>query len=141
MRVVAENERLAPPHLCFICEQSPIRDQANGNVVDTQRDFNPPALSHLSGRKYICERCADEAARLLGYIKSDDVDAAQTTLTNARQSIEQLTVYVQTLASEVGDRVGDVLNMLPNAPLLSTPKSENVVAPEQAQDNKEKKSG
>lgn len=119
MRVVAENERLAPPSLCFICEQSPIRDQALGNVVDTQRDFNPPALSHLSGRKYICERCADEAARLLGYVKEAEIDAAQVALTKARQDVEALVTYVQSLSTAIGERVTDVLSVFP-APTFNT---------------------
>jgi hypothetical protein len=89
MRVVSDQERLAPPALCFICETSPIREGERPNVVDTQRDFNPPALSHLSGRKYICERCVDEAAHLLGYVRTDELETAQNMMDQARASLGQ----------------------------------------------------
>ena len=122
MRVVPEGERLAPPSLCFICETSPQRE-VGVNVVDTQRQFNPPTLSHLAGTKFICERCVEEAARLLGFTRSDDVELANTRLEAANRLIAETQVHVASLANGIKE----VLNSVELNPIEKTRKSPDVV--------------
>lgn len=52
----------AAPSVCFICESA----HAGVPCVDTGRFFDPPGVTHLDGRKYICRDCVAEAAHDLG---------------------------------------------------------------------------
>ena len=125
MRILPEGERLPAPSLCFICETSPQRE-AGVNVVQTFRQFNPPALSHLSGEKLLCERCVEEAARLLGFVRSDDVDLANRKLAEANLKFAQVNELVKSLAKGITDSVGDVTV----TPLEVIEKSPDVVKKE-----------
>lgn len=61
MRIV-DNNALANPNLCCLCEENPY----GATVIDVER-FTPEfALYPLNGRKYICERCAAEVVRVSG---------------------------------------------------------------------------
>lgn len=124
MRVVDSSERLGPPALCFLCETSPQRE-FGVHVVDTERDFNPPALSHLSGNKYLCERCIDEAAHLLGFVRSDEIDTANNALNNARRSLAQFSEFAKSLSQDITEGLEEVLQVLPSQ-LSATPKSDKV---------------
>lgn len=60
---------LLSPAVCFICENSPSQDAHR--VIDTRREFNPEALTRLSGRKYICEPCATEMGGAMGLVSPE----------------------------------------------------------------------
>lgn len=55
MQVLHRDSPMIPPNICCLCELSPDRDVID--VVDTLYDFSPPSLTHLNGRKYVCEPC------------------------------------------------------------------------------------
>lgn len=50
------------PGICFICEQA-----NEGRYVDTLLNYEPAFFTPLIGRKYVCEGCVLEMARLLGW--------------------------------------------------------------------------
>ena len=54
---------LGAPNVCFICETFP---PEGSSLVDTQRDHEYGNFRPLSGRKYVCESCVNELARVLG---------------------------------------------------------------------------
>jgi hypothetical protein len=59
---IVENNALAYPNVCTLCEEKP----EGSTVIDVER-FTPEHPTYpLNGRKYICERCAAEIVRLSG---------------------------------------------------------------------------
>lgn len=61
MRIIG-NFDLAYPNVCTLCEEQP----GGSTVVDVERYTPEHPTYPLNGRKYICERCASEIARLCG---------------------------------------------------------------------------
>lgn len=114
MRVIPEAERLQPPFLCFLCETH-IQREAGVRVIDTGRDFDPAAPVHLKGRKVVCERCVDEAARLLGYVKSEDVDMADKALQELREHTLKILPLVQGLEEDIKQRLLIIGDFAPRA--------------------------
>jgi hypothetical protein len=107
MHIVPNGEVLQRPSICFLCETSPTRE-AGTKVADLERDYTPPAPSNLYGRKYVCERCADELARLFGYVQSEDVQNANAALASARQTLQEVADYARSLSAAIVDRFGAV---------------------------------
>lgn len=60
-----------PPGICIVCETKPTEKQT---AVDTQRDFEPGGPTYLNGRKYVCESCAHEFARLYDFVSKKSVE-------------------------------------------------------------------
>lgn len=110
MRVVPDEERLVPPFICFLCETSPQRE-AGVHVVDTQRNFDPPAPSPLKGRKLVCERCVEEMANLLGFRNGEQVDDAKAKLDAARAALEPIQHVIQSLAADIRSRVTNLYDL------------------------------
>lgn len=61
MRIIG-NFDLAYPNVCTLCEEKPDGD----TVVDVERYTPEHPTYPLNGRKYLCERCLAEIARLGG---------------------------------------------------------------------------
>jgi hypothetical protein len=51
--------------MCFICETSP-----DDGYIDTLYVFDPGGFTYLNGRKFVCHKCAEQMARLIGFAKS-----------------------------------------------------------------------
>jgi hypothetical protein len=82
------------PSVCFICESVPMETP----FVDTLRNFTPPGLTPLNGRKYLCETCVNEAAHALGLY--DEVQAraeghAELLATELANTTEKLAAFEQ----------------------------------------------
>lgn len=88
------------PSICFICEQSPQED-----CVDTFRQFETHLPTKLTGRKYVCEGCVRDLAKVFGMVDRltyhaalEDSRHAEKHLAHAMLRVEQLeAVHVQTL--------------------------------------------
>lgn len=76
-----------PPAICFICEMKPTEKQT---IVDTKRDFEPGGPTYLNGRKYVCESCAAELARLYGFSKGSDVEELKVEAQFLRDRVSEL---------------------------------------------------
>lgn len=107
---------LLSPAVCFICENNP--SQEEHRVIDTRREFNPEALTRLSGRKYICEPCATEMGSAMGMVSATDytavVDDLRLSELNELQLISELDaerdLKVRVVAAaEVAEAVGEML--------------------------------
>jgi hypothetical protein len=122
MRVIPEQERLAPPFLCFLCETSPQRE-VGVLVVDTQLNFDPPAHTPLNGRKLVCERCVAEMANLLGFRTASEVDDAQRALDDARSFLQPIQTQVKSLADDINRRVDGLFNL----PVIENTETSQVV--------------
>lgn len=61
MRIIG-NFDLAYPNVCTLCEEKP----DGSTVVDVERYTPEHPTYPLNGRKYVCDRCAAEIARLYG---------------------------------------------------------------------------
>ena len=76
MNLLDERPTLEPA-ICFICELWP-----EGRYVDTLFNFEPDLFSALIGRKFVCESCITEMARLIGWGEKErlqrELDAANT---------------------------------------------------------------
>lgn len=70
------------PGICFICELAP-----ESRYVDTLFNFEPDVFSALIGRKFVCEHCIVEMARLIGY---GDKERIQVELDMANTRIRDL---------------------------------------------------
>jgi hypothetical protein len=106
MRVIPQSERLNPPFICFICESSPPRDAID--VVDSGYDFNPAFLTSISGEKYLCARCVEAAAKVLGFVQTDELDTAKKALEDLRAELLGTFDMIANLASSITDRVRSV---------------------------------
>jgi hypothetical protein len=113
MRVVGDEETLDRPAQCFLCETSPVREEHH--VVDTERRFNPVQATPLNGRKYVCERCVDELARLLGYIKSEEAELATARVDEVAQKVKEFEAFLK-------DEVAQITANLPNVEALTSDK-------------------
>lgn len=90
---------LLPPSICIICEGQPDGEA----VVDTLYNFKPGVPSVLNGRKYVCERCVGELAKLFGYEVGTDVQRAQLDRDNANRRVAAIRQRVDELAKALGD--------------------------------------
>lgn len=81
---LTEGGRLERPNACTICERTP---EIGEEVIDTERYFDGwPASLH--GRRYICKKCATEAAKLVsGLISQREYDFIVGELKAARLEI------------------------------------------------------
>lgn len=70
------------PGICFICEMAP-----ETRYVDTLFNFEPDVFSALIGRKFVCENCVTEMARLIGF---GDKEKIATELEQAQLRIRSL---------------------------------------------------
>lgn len=76
---------LQSPNCCFICEGT-----TSERFFDSRRNFDVPGRSHLKGRRYICEKCVDSAARAFDYARPVDVAAMQHAAEVAEARIAEL---------------------------------------------------
>lgn len=78
MRIIG-NFDLSFPNVCTLCEEKPEGD----TVLDVERYTPENPIYPLNGRKYICERCLVEIARLSG--ADDELSIAATFEDDARK--------------------------------------------------------
>lgn len=135
MRVFGEQERLPNPERCFICETHPQRE-AGVLLVDTGFNFQPTAPNPLRGRKILCSRCVSEAANLLGFRSSDEVDEARAVLNDARDALRPIQAVVQSLAVDIDQRVSKLFNL----PALDVTETSPVVKAQKEKENAEDES-
>lgn len=109
MQLVAPVD-LLPPSICIICQTQPDGD----SVVDTLQDLKTGVATPLNGRKYVCERCVGEFARLLGYEKGDDIQRAQVErqmafdeIANVRARVTEVLQHVANFVNSPGITVVD----------------------------------
>ena len=105
MRVLAPEEGIPlPPSICFICEQAPL----NG-VIDTGRTHDPQVPTNLRGRKYLCVNCAEEFAKIIGYVPVDAVGEAEAVAGHALAEKAELQLRVEQLEAVHVETLKDLL--------------------------------
>ena len=75
---------LQAPNCCFICEGT-----TSERFFDSRRNFDVPGRSKLKGRRYICEKCVDSAARAFDYIRPVDAAALNDAVAAAEARADQ----------------------------------------------------
>jgi hypothetical protein len=70
------------PGMCFICEKAD-----DCRYVDTLKNFEPMFFSPLIGRKFVCENCIKQMAKLIGFGEN----------TKLRKDLEQAQTRIQVL--------------------------------------------
>lgn len=98
---LVENVGLLAPSICVVCEGQP----DGVAVVDTLYNFRPGVPSILNGRKYVCERCVGEFAKLFGYERGNDVEAAKFDRDLARRELsnvrDNITKFAESLTTAI----------------------------------------
>lgn len=97
---VTDKFNLLPPSICIICETQP-----DGKVIDTLYGLKTGVASVLNGRKYVCERCVGEFARLLGYEKGEDVKQAKIDAADSERRIANVKARVAEIGQVLIDFV------------------------------------
>ncbi len=94
---------LLAPNICFICESGASEQLLDSGIgfIDTGRSFNAGAPTQLSGRKYICTSCVDDAAKQLGYSKIEALDTVKAELVVAKAKLERFTAEVKSFAGSL----------------------------------------
>lgn len=82
------------PSVCFLCEGVPPETP----FVDTLRNFNPPSLTNLNGRKYVCETCISEAATAIGLF-DERVAPVQAQVDELSDQVVQLQADIENYAT------------------------------------------
>lgn len=112
MRVVPDEENLHNQGRCFICES--FLDRANDRglkVIDTGRYFDPVYHTDLVGEKYLCSRCVEDAAHLLGFVTSDEAAEAKQALEEARRLMIPLQERVVSLTDEIAKTIHGAVDL------------------------------
>lgn len=91
---VTDRFNLLPPSICIICEEAP-----QEKVIDTLRVHKTGVASALNGRKYVCERCASEFAKLLGFEKGEHVKQAAIDVEFAERTVARIKAVVKEFAT------------------------------------------
>jgi hypothetical protein len=122
---------LLPPNVCFLCEEA---KQEGSVLVDTFR-VHLEDYTHLplSGRKYVCEGCVREMARLLELVSSSDTvsansraDAYEAALRALRYKLE---LFVKELASIQAQPLSNLIEIAPvDQPLIPEPEKAKSVS-------------
>ena len=81
-----KSHELQVPGVCFICEMT----QEGLEYFDTGRNFESRYVTHLAGRKYICELCFNEAAEVWEYEASNTREESETAITRAKAELKDL---------------------------------------------------
>lgn len=89
--------QLLRPNICFLCETFP---PEGTTLVDTFRNHEYGA-SPLNGRKYVCDSCAGELARALGYGSGHAEKVALAENEAYKRSFETLRYRVSEFAEEL----------------------------------------
>lgn len=93
-------EVLLQPSICFLCERS--RDEGE-KWVDTHRNHDPGHPGKLTGRKYVCDRCALQLAEFYGFGSGEKLEqaliraeAAERQVNRFRHKVDELGGYIRT---------------------------------------------
>lgn len=70
---LAPNYNLQNPNVCTICEEKPNGDE----VIDCERYTPNSPRYRLNGRKYVCQNCAHEIAKRIGYVSNSEIEEVQ----------------------------------------------------------------
>lgn len=123
MQVLDAGSELHNPNVCAICEEKP-----EGPVIDTERvtPFNP--VYPLNGRKYICNRCGDEIARLFGYQSGESITQALKDSLRMKEEIKAVRARVIDVSNELYEFITSesVDQIKPVEPKISAPKAKDV---------------
>lgn len=92
---------LLPPSICIICETQPDGEA----VVDTLSNLKTGVPSVYNGRKYVCERCVGEFAKLFGLESGNQVAAAKWELEVSKREVSTIRQRVDEFAKALGDVV------------------------------------
>lgn len=87
-----------PPSQCFICEHRPTEGVKS---IDTGRTFDPAGLTSLNGRKYVCENCVAEMAKLFGFERGDQVEKAKVDAEIAREELSRMQDRARQVAEQI----------------------------------------
>lgn len=91
MQKINPKEGTLPPSCCIICEMS-----FQGEAVDTGHNLDTGGYSYLQGRKYVCDLCVDQIAKLFGYEKGTEVADAR----NAREIADRQVAAIRGLVTD-----------------------------------------
>jgi uncharacterized protein (DUF849 family) len=96
---VIDPREMRQPNLCLFCEMTP---DPGSRVIDTLRDLNiggVPAtadqeamdmVTHLSGRKYLCEGCVHDFALAMDWTRPEDVETLASEVKDLTEQLEAL---------------------------------------------------
>lgn len=87
-----------PPGMCFICEMTPTEGQTS---VDTQREFEPGGPTYLNGRKYVCEGCAHEFAKLYDFVSKKSIADLQLAHDWLKDRVSELEDRARQVAEQI----------------------------------------
>lgn len=96
---LVEPRNLLPPSICIICETQPDGEA----VVDTLYNLKTGVATPLNGRKYVCERCVKEFAKLFGLESGDEVARAKYALEQKEQEVARIRQNVDDFAKALAD--------------------------------------
>lgn len=100
------------PSLCIVCEMKP----PEVKWIDTLYNFECGIPTPITGRKYLCEVCVQDAARCLEYINKKELDEQSEKL----QFTEREFASFKANLSKVVESIG---TMQTPEPLVNPPKS------------------
>jgi len=95
-------EVLLLPGICFLCERS--RDEGE-RWVDTHRWFDPGHPSKLTGRKYVCDRCALDLARFYGFSDNLALEQANIRADKAEKQLKAIRFQVEGLSGHIREEI------------------------------------
>lgn len=104
MQEVPAEVQLQAPNICIICEERPDRNFGI-RVVDTFREFAPPAITNINGRKYVCENCVNELGRILGLVPADAVRETKQRSVEIRGQLGEFKAEVLHAAEFLADKM------------------------------------
>lgn len=94
------------PSCCFICRTA----SSDEGYVDTHHNFDPPGITELNGRKYLCAGCVRDAASSLGLfdVEHEKVAVAQAAVKDAEKLLEQYAKFDAFFQEGVSQRMNAV---------------------------------
>lgn len=120
---------------CFICEQG-IDRFTQTFVIDTLFDVELPG-HYLDGRKYICQGCAFDLARVCGFAKASEVNDVKTLLSTFKMAQDEALSGVR---QEIV-RIAENLNNIPPVPDISFIPPQALVSDAEAKEEAKPKRG
>jgi len=76
------------PAICLVCERA--YQDGDQPWVDTLSNLEVYVITFLTGRKYVCDRCAAEMAEKIGYVDPHTVRSLTVQVENLQKRVTEL---------------------------------------------------
>jgi len=120
---------------CFICEQG-IDRFTQTFVIDTLFDTELPG-HYLDGRKFICQGCAFDIARVCGFAKASEVNDVKESLASFKMAHDEA---MSNIRREITG-IAESLHTIPPVPDINFIPPQNVVSEAEAKELAKPKRG